>query len=350
MDSRNLLLETIIREALAAKASDILIARNSIAYRVNGEVTPTTHRADDDFIEAILAAQYDPENVERARAAVRGPEGAADVAITVGGHRLRANVYRWHGGLGAALRPLPQFTPDAEALGIPSHILELILRTRRGLVLVNGPTSSGKSTTLNCLVECINVHRTDNIISIEEPIEYLYQPKRSTIQQREVGKHVRSFSEALRAALRQNPNVIVVGEVRDPETVQAALQGAETGHLVFGTLHTSNASDTVSRLVNLMPDAREREVRTALAASLRLIICQRLYKRADESGRVAAREILINNTAIAALIRDGKDHQISSALSTHRKDGMVDWGSALKALRDDGAITRETWASENDAT
>jgi len=277
--------------------------------------------------------------------AIEGPDGAADFAITIDGKRLRANVYRWYGGIGAALRPLPDTAPDPDALGIPAHIPELVLRLQRGLVLVNGPTGSGKTTTLNCLIECINRHRADNIISIEQPIEYLYQPKRSTIQQREVGRDVSSFSEALRAALRQNPNVIVVGEIRDYETVQAALQGAETGHLVFGTLHTSDASSTVSRIVNMAPNTAEREIRSVLAANLSLVICQRLYRRCDEPGRVAGREILINNTAIASLIREGKDHQISSALTTHRKEGMNDWASSLKELYQAGLIERETFES-----
>ena len=346
MDNHKRLLASIVQDAVAINASDIHVAPSSVSYRIHGEVMPTGHVVDVDLMEAILSAQTDGRDIERARAALAGPEGAADFAVTVNGQRLRVNVYRWHEGLGAALRPLPQSVPDADILGIPTHIPELILRMQRGLVLVNGPTGSGKSTTLNCLIECINVHRLDNIITIEEPIEYLYQPKRSTIRQREVGRDVNSFSEALRSALRQNPNVIVVGEIRDYQTLQAALQGAETGHLVFGTLHTSDASSTVSRIINMAPSSEEREIRSVLAASLRLVICQRLYKRCDEPGRVAGREVLINNTAIAALIREGKDHQISSALTTHRKEGMSDWRSSLNELYQAGLIDRETFESE----
>lgn len=346
MDSHSDFLARIVEDALASKASDILVARGSVAYRIHGEIVGTDHTVDEALVEAILASQADEKDFDRARMMLSGPEGAADFAITVNGQRLRANVYRWHEGLGVALRPITCTISDADTLGIPPHIPELILRLRRGLVLVNGPTGSGKSTTLNCLIECINLHRSDNIITIEEPIEYLYQPKRSTIQQREVGKHVGSFSEALRSALRQNPNVIVVGEIRDYETAQAALQGAETGHLVFGTLHTSNASSTVSRLVNMAPNSQQHEVQSVLAATLSMVICQRLYKRCDEPGRVAGREVLINTPPIAALIREGRGHQISSALTTHRKDGMSDWPSSLTELYQAGMIDRETFESE----
>jgi len=347
MDNPDPLLAEIVETAFAAGASDILMGRGRIAFRIDGEVMPTGFRATDPLYDLILAAQNTAEETEKTRSLLYGEAGSADFAVTVGTHRLRANLYRWHGGLGAALRPLPSVAHSAEMLGIPESTLNYVLKARDGLILVNGPTGSGKSSTLNCLVEYLNANRAANIITIEEPIEYLYSPKSATIQQREIGKDVGDFAEALRSALRQNPDVIVIGEIRDDATLVAALQGAETGHLVMGTLHTGNAASTISRLVNMAPGHRQGEVRSVLASVLKLIICQRLLKRCDEPGRVAVREILINTPSIAALIREGADHQITSNLLTGRKDGMVDWGSSLRSLYEAGTIDKATYTRES---
>ena len=322
-----------------------MIARNRIAFRIHGEVVRTEHPCKEDLFEAILKAQPSDRDTDAARQQLEGPDGAADFAMEIGGLRLRANVYRWQGGYGAALRPIPKVVSGHESLGIPSHLMEFVLKTQHGLILINGSTGSGKTTTLNCFIEHINAHRAANILSIEEPIEYLYEPKKSTIQQREIGKHVENFAEALRAALRQNPNVIVVGEIRDYPTLLAALQGAETGHLVFGTLHTHDAASTVNRLANMAPPSQQGQIRTVLATTLKMIVCQKLFKRSDRPGRVAGREVLINTTAIASLIRDGKDHQISSSILTQSSAGMIDWGSSLKLLYCAGLIDRETLES-----
>lgn len=347
MDNPDPVLVEIVEAAFTLGASDILMGRGRVAFRINGDVMQTGFRATDALYDFILAAQNAEEEAEKARSFLYGPAGAVDFAVTVATHRLRANLYRWHGGLGAALRPLPSVAHSAEILGISESTLEYVLNARDGLILVNGPTGSGKSSTLNCLVEYLNANRAANIITIEEPIEYLYSPKSATIQQREVGKDVGDFAEALRSALRQNPDVIVIGEIRDDATLAAALQGAETGHLVMGTLHTSNAASTISRLVNMAPSHRQGEVRSVLSSVLKLIICQRLVKRCDEPGRVAVREILINTPSVAALIREGADHQITSNLLTGRKDGMVDWGSSLRSLYETGAIDKATLTRES---
>ncbi len=347
MDNPSQLLAMIVEEAFATGASDILLARGVVSFRIHGDVTRTRFSLPDLLYNEISAAQGENREADTPKALLENRTSAADFAITVGPHRLRANLYRWHGGLGGVLRPLPAIVDLPEKLGISESLLHHVLNLREGLVLVNGPTGSGKSSTLNCLVEHLNLHRPVNIITIEEPVEYLYLPKKATIQQREIGRDVESFSEALRSALRQNPDVIVIGEIRDNATLSAALQGAETGHLVMGTLHTNSAANTINRLVNMAPSTRQEEVRSVLASTLKLIVCQRLLKRCDEPGRVAAREILFNAPSIASLIREGADHQIASALLTHRREGMVDWASSLRTLYEAGLIDKATMMRES---
>ena len=340
-------LASIIKEAVASKASDIFFARDKVSFRIHGDVKPSNHSNETCLVEEILNAQP-PEDAALAKGKLAGPNGDADFSIVVDSVRLRAHVYHFMGGLCAALRPLPDEVIKAELLGIDHALLDRLLIKKQGLVLITGPTGSGKSTTLNCMVDHINANRYANIVTIENPVEFVYRPKKSIIQQREIGKHVDSFAVAIRAAMRQNPDVIVVGEVRDYPTMNAMLQAAETGHLVFATLHTKRAFTTISRLIGMAPSEDQSEVRSTLSNALEMILCQRLLRRTDEAGRIACREILVANTAIRNQINDKKEKQIGQTLATSRAEGMIDWNGALKELRSQGAINAETEENERD--
>jgi twitching motility protein PilT len=213
-------------------------------------------------------------------------------------------------------------------IGLPEPIVNIICGMHKGLVLVTGPTGSGKSTTLTALIDKINAERTDHIITIEDPIEFLHENRKCLVNQREIGEHTRSFKDALRAALREDPDIILVGEMRDLETTEMAIETAETGHLVFGTLHTTTAVSTVSRIVDQFPADRQGQIRLMLADSLKVVVCQTLLKR-QGGGRVAALEILVVNNAIANLVREGKMFQIPSIMQTSRGDGMALLNDAL---------------------
>lgn len=343
MDNPDDLMQQIVDAAAAAKASDILMARGKVAFRVHGEI----HQTAFPMSGTLLSRIAEVATGKGLAAALDNPSGAADFSVSVNHHHLRINLYRWQGDYGAAIRLIPSSAQSPEDLGIPEHLLTHVLNAREGLILVNGPTGSGKSSTLTCFIEHLNGHRPINIITLEEPIEYYYKPKLATIQQREIGSDVENFPDAIRSALRQNPDVIVIGEIRDYPTLAAALQGAETGHLVLSTLHTHNVAATISRLVNMAPGDRKSEIRSVLASTLQFVVCQRLLKRCDEPGRVAAREIFINTPAMTSLIREGADHQIGSALVTHRKEGMLDWESAIKTLYQSGVIDHETFTLES---
>ncbi|MEE8142265.1 MAG: type IV pilus twitching motility protein PilT, partial [Planctomycetota bacterium] len=229
---------------------------------------------------------------------------------------------------------------DPEQIGLDSTIIGLT-NLPRGMVLVTGPTGSGKSTTLASLINIINKERKDHILTIEDPIEYIYPKLNCVVTQREIGSHSRSFGESLKRALRQDPDVILIGELRDLETISAALTLAETGHLVFGTLHTTDAAQTVDRIIDVFPPFQQQQVRTQLAGTLQAVICQQLLPQASGKGRVAAREILIVNSAVANLIREGKTHQIYSAIEMGGKFGMKSLDKDLAALVNSGAIDHE---------
>jgi twitching motility protein PilT len=255
--------------------------------------------------------------------------------------RFRVNVYRQRGSYAACLRALGNAIPSLNALGMPA-VVEEMSRKPRGLVLVTGPTGSGKSTTLAALLDHINQTRSEHILTIEDPIEFLYQSRQSVVHQREVSQDTRSFANALRAALREDPDVILVGEMRDLETIQLAISAAETGHLVFGTLHTSSAAQTVDRMVDVFPAGQQSQIRVQLSGSLVAVFSQTLIRRKDpapgEYGRVMAQEILINTPATANLIREGKTAQLYSQIQTGGQHGMQTLERALATLVQQGTI------------
>jgi twitching motility protein PilT len=236
--------------------------------------------------------------------------------------RFRVNVFMQRRGIGAVFRIIPEKILTVEELGLPQSLLDMI-NVHKGLILVTGPTGSGKSTTLAALIHYINVTQRKHIITIEDPIEFVHNNSKSLINQREVSSHTKTFANALRAALREDPDIILVGEMRDLETISLAITAAETGHVVFGTLHTNSASKTVDRVIDVFPETQQEQIRIMLAESLRGVVAQSLLPRADHQGRVAVLEVLFSTHAVANLIREGKTFQIPSAMQTGRSQGML---------------------------
>jgi twitching motility protein PilT len=260
--------------------------------------------------------------------------------VSTSGFRHRVNVYRQRGYHAVALRLLRNDIPTLADLSLPATLGEFALAPR-GLVLVTGPTGSGKSTTLAGMIDYVNVNRSAHIITIEDPIEYVHEHKRCMVNQREVGDDVESFAMSLRAALREDPDVILVGEMRDTETIGAALTAAETGHLVMATLHTNSAAQTIDRIIDTFPPEQQNQVKLQLSGCIVGIISQRLLPRADADGRVAAFEILIGTPPIQALVRDGKTSQLTSVMETGFKDGMITMRRSLDELLAQGMIYEE---------
>ncbi len=254
--------------------------------------------------------------------------------------RMRVNAYLQRGAVGAAFRVIPSTILSLEELGMPPAVAEMAERPR-GIVLVTGPTGSGKSTTLAALLDVINTTRDDHILTIEDPIEFLHEHKRCLVNQRELGSDATSFADALRAALRQDPDVILVGEMRDLETISTALTAAETGHLVLATLHTQDAPQTIDRVIDVFPPHEQQHVRVMLSVALQGVVAQQLLPTADGAGRVPVVEVLIPTPAVRNLIREGKTHQIYSAIQTGGEHGMQTMDAALAELVRAGKITRE---------
>ena len=254
--------------------------------------------------------------------------------------RFRGNLFYKTTGIAAVFRQIPYKILTIEELSLPP-ICRVMCEYKNGLVLVTGPTGSGKSTTLAAMVDHINAESEEHIITLEDPIEFVHEQKKSIISQREIGNHCLSFANGLRAALREDPDVIMVGEMRDLDTIQLAMTAAETGHLVFGTLHTRNAPKTVDRIIDVFPQERQSQIRTMLSESLRGVISQTLLKRADGQGRIGAYEILVANTGIRSLIREQKTFQIGSAVSTGKKEGMQTLDQHLLDLFREGKITAD---------
>lgn len=254
--------------------------------------------------------------------------------------RFRVNIFMQKNGLGAVFRQIPTKILRLEDLNLPPSLYDLV-SVERGLILVTGPTGSGKSTTLAALINYINQHQKKHILTIEDPIEFVHPNKSSLVNQREVGTHTKTFANALKAALREDPDVILVGELRDLETTQLAISAAETGHVVFGTLHTNGASKTLDRIIDMFPAGQQKQIQSMLGESLRGVVSQCLLKKADGKGRVAAIEILMNNSAVANLIREGKTFQIPSVMQTNIKQGMLPLEMHLKQLVDAKLVTAE---------
>lgn len=268
--------------------------------------------------------------------------GTTDFALEhESGNRFRVNVMRTRSGIGAVLRLIPQDLLSMEALGLPEKCRELLKRPR-GLVLVTGPTGSGKSTTLASMIDWINTHQDRHIITIEDPVEFRHTHKKGLVTQREVGEDVPDFPEALRRALREDPDVILVGEMRDLETIASAVTAAETGHLVFGTLHTTGSSRTVDRMIDAFPANQQEQIRAQLSVSVQAVISQALLPRKDGKGRVAAFEVMLMTPAISNLIRKNETNKIQSTIQTSRRFGMVTLDDYLLDLVRQDAITKDT--------
>jgi len=264
-----------------------------------------------------------------------------DFAYAVPGHaRFRVNIFRQREAIGAVMRMIPWEILPLEDLGMP-EVLTSFTTLKRGLVLVTGPTGSGKSTTLAAMIDRINRSRRGHIVTIEDPIEFLHEHRGCLVNQREVGADTHAFRAALKHVLRQDPDVILVGELRDLDTISVALTAAETGHLVFATLHTQSAQDTITRIVDVFPADQQQQVRTQLAATLQGVVCQTLVKTVDGKARVAAVEVMVCNSGIRAMIRDDKLQQIQGSLQAGAKDGMQTLNSHLAALVREGRITYE---------
>lgn len=265
-----------------------------------------------------------------------------DFSFTSGNNlRFRGHAYYVQGHLNFAFRSLPLQIPKTADLGIPQAIVDFLMNKDEGLFLVTGPTGSGKSTTIASLIDSFNETKAEHIVTIEDPVEYLYENKKSLVKQREVGKDdgdVGTFAKALRSALREDPDIIFVGEMRDPQTIRLALRAAETGHLVFSTLHTGYASQIPNRIVNAFPSSEQEQIRSQLAYTLYGAIAQRLLPRKDGNGRVAAFEIMLVNDAVRNLIQEGKLQGIRDTMKTSRKEGMILLEDAILALKEEGVI------------
>lgn len=290
-----------------------------------------------------------PEDTERLMKSITSPEhqqkvreqGGTDFGFGYGDKaRFRVSVLKAKGNVGIVLRLIPSDLMSLEQIGLPPQVKELLFKPR-GLVLVTGPTGSGKSTTLASMINVINIERDCHVITIEDPIEYFHNHKKSILTQREIGVDVPSFEEALRRALRQDPDVILVGEMRDLETMRAAITAAETGHLVFATLHTTGAAATVDRIVDAFPTDQQEQIRTQLSVGIVAVVSQLLLVRADKPGRVAAFEIMISTPSIRSLIRDNKTFRITSDIQTGAKYGMITLDAHLMALYKAGQIQYE---------
>ncbi|MFT6179643.1 MAG: twitching motility protein PilT [Akkermansiaceae bacterium] len=325
--------------ALEAKASDIFLSSGKSAQmRVNGAI----RSLETSVITKAQILQLLPE-AESKRALERSGSVDFGARWKVAGQncRFRINVFLHSSGLAAALRPIRSRIPSLRELQLPEDLLELTTYPS-GLVLVTGSSGSGKSTTLAALVDHINQTKARHIITIEDPIEFEHRDAKSLVHQREVGANVESFSSGLRAALRENPDVIMLGEMRDLPTISAALTAAETGHLVLSTLHTGHATAAVNRIIDVYPGSQQAHVRLQLASSLRAVVAQRLVPAANHHGRVPALEKLIVTPAVANSIKDGNEHHMQSAIQTGAAEGMITLERSLAALIGAGKITRET--------
>jgi twitching motility protein PilT len=282
------------------------------AYRIDGDITYLKGRpVTPEIAQKLIYPLLSDGNVRKYQ-----QESNVDCSYRVGSLQFRINVFRENDGICAAIRALSLDIPKLESIGFPNNVWEDIIECRQGLVLVTGITGAGKSTTIASMIDRISEKRACRMISLEDPIEYLLPNKHSMISQREVGRDVKSFADGLRAMLREDPDVIFVGEMRDSETISMTLMAAETGHLVFSTLHTRDATGTITRVLDYFPSGRQNEVRNQLSLGLKYIVCQKLIPRKDGTGRIAAMELLNNNYACANLIRTGKVEQIYSQLQT----------------------------------
>lgn len=331
-----MMIENVIAKASQMKASDIhIVCGIPIRARVDGVIVDLDSHVMTEQECIQCAKELGEEAFETATKV-----GEADLAANIAGRRLRVNLFKQQSHFSLAIRMLNDKIPKLEELNLP-EIISTFSEYRNGLVLVTGETGSGKSTTLAALLNKINQSTKGHIITLEDPIEYVYTPDQCVLNQREVGRDTASFATGLRAALREDPNVILVGEMRDLETIETALTAAETGHLVFGTIHTNSAADAVDRIVDVFPEGRQRQIRLQLSMSLRAVVSQQLLPKIG-GGRVAACEVMVTDLAIANLIREGKTPQIQQALQTSAANGCITMERAVENLLKGGFITSET--------
>ena len=335
-------LDEILIQSVKSGASDIhLTTGRPPSYRSDGVLAPIEgERLTPQMLEELLMPLMDV----RHRGELQD-NGQTDFAYAIPGvGRFRVNVFKQRGTLASVMRSLPFNIPEPEQLGIPAEVVEMTSR-KRGLILVTGPTGSGKSTTLASLLHVINRTYPYHIITLEDPIEYLHRHDKSVVNQREIGSDSTDYAQALRAALREDPDVILVGEMRDLETISTAITAAETGHLVFSTLHTIGADKTIDRIIDVFPPNQQQQIRIQLASVLECVVSQQLLKKADGSGRVAALEVLFANNAVRNLIRESKTYQIASIMQTNKRAGMQTMDDALydlymrKLIDADNAVT-----------
>ncbi len=331
----------ILREAREEKCSDVHITQGlPLAVRKNGKLFFTEHHLSADETEKLIFSMCSDER----REALRKGSDQDFAYIFDGDKRHRVNIYGQIGGLAAAVRIINDRIPSLEELNMPP-VMKKLADEPRGLVLITGPTGSGKSTTLAAMIDHISRQRSEHILTVEDPVEYLFQQNKSLIHQREVGETVDTFAGALRSAMREDPDIILVGEMRDYETMATAVTAAETGHLVLSTLHTTGASHTIDRIIDTCPPGIQGQMRSQLSMVIKGIVTQLLLPRADKEGRTAATEVLLGTDAVANLIREDKCHQLPSVMQSSGARGMHTLNADLAELVRSGIITNETAVS-----
>ncbi|HEX7320625.1 MAG TPA: type IV pilus twitching motility protein PilT [bacterium] len=331
-------IDGLLKYTVENKASDLHITAGSpIMVRIHGSMIPV----DPNSISPSKAYELVRPVLSDEQFATLERDKEIDFSLYIESiGRFRVNIFYQRHGIGAVMRVIPEKIPSMDDLGLPKVIKELI-DLENGLILVTGPTGSGKSTSLAAMIDYINTNRDGHIITIEDPIEFMHSSKKCIVNQREVGTSTRSFSNALRSALREDPDYILVGEMRDLETIALALTAAETGHLVFGTLHTSSAPKTITRVIDVFPTTQQDQIRVMLSESIQGVIAQKLYPLKDGQGRVAAFEILIANQAVRNIIREEKIFQLESVIQTGRQLGMQVMEQAKRKLVSEGKISPE---------
>jgi len=325
--------------------SDIHLSRElSPVFRKNGQLYQSDFEHNPEMIEDLIFSILDPEKLKL----LQSGDDLDFCHVTPEGLRQRVNIYKQQGSYAAAVRLLNDTIPSFEDLKLPP-IMRKLANEPRGLILITGPTGSGKSTTLAAMIDYINTNRALHILTVENPVEYKHEHKKSIVHQREVGTDVPSFAAALRSSLREDPDVILVGEMRDFETISAAVTAAETGHLVLSTLHTIGAANTIDRIIDVFPPYSQQQIRTQLSSILKGVVTQQLVPLANGQGRMAALEVLIGTDAVLNLIRDSKTHQLASVMQTGGRDGMRTLNADLARLVKEQQITYDIgleWASD----
>ena len=319
-------------------ASDLhLVAGSQPILRVHGDMERIKYKPlDNDELKAMLY-EIAPENKIKDFEETGDVDFAYEIPNLA---RYRANYFQQKWGVGAVFREIPSEILTAEQLGLPKVITKLSM-LHKGMVLVTGPTGSGKSTTLAAMMDYVNKNKKSHIITVEDPVEFVHKNQGCIVNHREVGVHTKGFKSALRGALREDPDIILVGEMRDLETIELALEAASTGHLVLGTLHTQSAAKTIDRIIDVFPAHQQPQIRTTLSESLKGVVAQNLFKRIDQKGRMAALEILVVTPAVSNLIREGKTYQIPSAIQTGKKYGMQSLDDAILAALEEKKISPE---------